>query len=483
MSEREIAHKVETAWAINTKKDFCKVGNTIIPFDIICDLSKAISYSPNVTANSSNTLTVTHKIQGVVGNAGQGLESGVSQLAGEVILTNGSPTVLINGKSSVRDGDACLMNCSAAGKSNVPGKIYTSTTELYLAQVRETMKGVPLPIPWEVAEEGTRAAIHSVGGWMDSIETLWQATGFTASDADTAAARSRLGAGLQFVGDLFGGPPPEMVMYAGLTGNTEALKIVDELQARQLAAWRQVGDGLQRTWNESYERNGYLGAIAYMCTSFGMEGFVGPKGLGTAGKLAVKGIGLVSGKALSAIARVMGSGGSLIEKVAQMEKEIAAARAAGASAEDIAALAKARDELAAAAKAKGPGDGVYIAANSIRRFTTRLSQDIGRTIESIKNGGDNLLVSQVMTEGGALDIMAEVKINGNQLHLDSLTIYGANGDIAKNTILKDLYAAKSNLTQAAIENGFSEIRITAIRVPSSTSINPGRAIDRIFPAK
>ncbi len=123
----------------------------MVPFDIICDLSKATTFSRNVIANSKNTLTVTHRIQGVVGNAGEGIESGVSQLAGEVVLTNGSPTVIISGKSSVRDGDECLMNCSAAGKSNVSGKIYTFPTrgcpkegEPLLARLRdESVKDFP----------------------------------------------------------------------------------------------------------------------------------------------------------------------------------------------------------------------------------------------------------------------------------------------------------------------------------------------------
>jgi hypothetical protein len=65
----------------------------------------------------------------MIGNAGSGLTSGVSQLAGYVLLNKGSSTVTINNQAAVRHLDDCLMNCDAAGKSNVPGKIYTSAVE------------------------------------------------------------------------------------------------------------------------------------------------------------------------------------------------------------------------------------------------------------------------------------------------------------------------------------------------------------------
>jgi Bacterial EndoU nuclease len=146
MTEREIARKTQIAWAINTKKDFCKVGKDIIPFDIVCDLSKASSYCTNVTANGQPVLAFGHVIPGMVGNAGSGIESGVSGLAGTVVLTNGSPTVTVGDKATVRNGDDCKMNCDAAGKSNVPGKIYTSTIQAQAARIEQNM--------WFSAREG-----------------------------------------------------------------------------------------------------------------------------------------------------------------------------------------------------------------------------------------------------------------------------------------------------------------------------------------
>ena len=44
--EPELAHATPRAMAINTKPDFCKVGDNVVPYDIVCDLSRAICHSP-----------------------------------------------------------------------------------------------------------------------------------------------------------------------------------------------------------------------------------------------------------------------------------------------------------------------------------------------------------------------------------------------------------------------------------------------------
>jgi len=127
--------------------------------------------------------------------------------------------------------------------------------------------------------------------------------------------------------------------------------------------------------------------------------------------------------------------------------------------------------------------GDHVVTNGARGGAGVISQDLGVTIKTISNGGDNLLSTSVKTGAGDVNILAEVKVNGSQLHLDSFTVYGANGDVAKGSILKDVLSAKSDIIQAAKENGFKEIRITAERVPNSTSANPGKQIDLIIPVK
>lgn len=167
MSERVIARTTNIAWAICTKKDYCRVGKDIVPFDIVCDLSQATTYSPNVTANGKPVLAVTHKIPGMIGNAGSGLTSGVSQLAGYVLLEKGSPTVTINNQAAVGNGHDCLMNCDAAGKSNVPGKIYTSSIGLVSAFVARDAK--------EAVEYYKLQATRAAGGLVGSAKSMVKA--------------------------------------------------------------------------------------------------------------------------------------------------------------------------------------------------------------------------------------------------------------------------------------------------------------------
>jgi hypothetical protein len=167
MTEREIARKTNVAWAICTKKDYCRVGKDIVPFDIVCDLSQATKYSPNVTANDKPVLAVTHKIPGMIGNAGSGVTSGVSQLAGYVLLNKGSSTVTINNQAAVGNGHDCLMNCDDAGKSNVPGKIYTSSISLAVAFVARDAK--------EAVEYYKLQATRAAGGLVGSAKSIVKA--------------------------------------------------------------------------------------------------------------------------------------------------------------------------------------------------------------------------------------------------------------------------------------------------------------------
>ncbi len=381
MAEREIARKINIAWAINTKKDFCKVGNATIPFDIVCDLSKATTHSRTVFANSKEALTVTHRIPGMVGNAGKGVDSGVSQLAGYVLLSNGSPTVIINDQASVRHGDDCKMNCDAAGKSNVPGKVYTSPVLAALASdayqdtnaITRNLKLANLQVEtWkaQAADEMVRGTKHFFGGLKDSAVTAWQALGWTGTDAATQAARGRIMAGLEGLGTLMG-PPPEMVQGAYMSGNAESIAMVQTMQRNQQAAWGAVGNSIATAWNDAYARSGPVGAASMVFTAIGWNVAAGAAtgaGVGAAARLAVN----VGGRVLEVSASV---GGRIAEVLANaktpaqaakgFEEAITAAKAAGASADDIAALQAAKDAVAKGqikppAEPVGPGDGVVV---------------------------------------------------------------------------------------------------------------------------
>ncbi len=361
MAEREIARKTNIAWAINTKKDFCKVGKDIIPFDIVCDLSKATTYSKNVTANGKPVLSVDHVIPGMVGNAGSGIESGVSGIAGNVVLTNGSPSVTINGKAAVRHGDECKMNCDAAGKSNVPGKIYTSAP---LARLASQAYNIDNPALSQLAllnlqieqykqqakDELLRGTEHFFKSTKDSLVTLSDATGITGTSAESQAARGRMLAGAEAIGTLIG-PPPEMVQGAYMSGNAQYIAQVEQMQRSQQAAWGQVGNGIATAWTEANARSGPVGAATMVFTAIGWNVAAGAAtgaGAGMAARIAVN----VGGKALQVsagvgrtIAEAMALSKNSAQAVKVLDDAIVAAKAAGSSVDDIAALTAAKDAV------------------------------------------------------------------------------------------------------------------------------------------
>src|SRR5260370_31772750 len=107
MAKNHIANK-EINWrAVNTSPDFCKVGTSVVPFDIFRDLSNAIIYSPNVYARGVPVLTVTSRIKGVVGDTGSGVASQVSMGGGDVIITSGSSTVITNNLPTAYNTSDC----------------------------------------------------------------------------------------------------------------------------------------------------------------------------------------------------------------------------------------------------------------------------------------------------------------------------------------------------------------------------------------
>lgn len=126
MAVRELANKDSLPVAINVNPDICRVDGVLVPFDIARDLSHAIKHSPDVTGQGVPLLFVTSVIQGVDGNQGQGLASGVAQSCGYVFVTGGAQQIFCNGLAVAWNMSECEMNCTAAGISNgTKGYLYT----------------------------------------------------------------------------------------------------------------------------------------------------------------------------------------------------------------------------------------------------------------------------------------------------------------------------------------------------------------------
>ena len=113
MSERHIAD-AESSWkVVNITPDFCVVGGVVVPFDIYRELPPEKSdYAKKVRARGEKVLHVDSIVGGVIGNAGSGVSSGVSQGGGDTKILEGATSVHVEGKLCARHLDLCDMNIS-----------------------------------------------------------------------------------------------------------------------------------------------------------------------------------------------------------------------------------------------------------------------------------------------------------------------------------------------------------------------------------
>jgi hypothetical protein len=113
-SESHIANAEAKFRVLSVTPDFCKVGKSIVAFDCMQLLApEKIGYAKSVTAREQKILLKGSVINGVKGNAGSGVQSGVSGANGHVKVLAGSGTVFIEGREAARDGDLCAMNGAA----------------------------------------------------------------------------------------------------------------------------------------------------------------------------------------------------------------------------------------------------------------------------------------------------------------------------------------------------------------------------------
>jgi hypothetical protein len=113
MSEKHIADAESTWRVVNISPDMCIVGGKVVPFEIYRELTPEKSdYSHNVHARGCMVLHVDSITQGVIGNAGSGVSSGVSQGGGHTKILEGAQSVRVNKKNCARHLDRCDMNVS-----------------------------------------------------------------------------------------------------------------------------------------------------------------------------------------------------------------------------------------------------------------------------------------------------------------------------------------------------------------------------------
>ncbi|MGJ7553605.1 PAAR-like domain-containing protein [Variovorax sp. RB3P1] len=112
--EKHIADAEAQFMVVNVTPDFCIVGNQVIPFDIVAILPpEKAAYADSVFARGEKVLMIDSIVQGVTGNAGSGVRSGVSLGAGNVQVVSGAQTVFVESRAVARHGDLCEMNGAA----------------------------------------------------------------------------------------------------------------------------------------------------------------------------------------------------------------------------------------------------------------------------------------------------------------------------------------------------------------------------------
>lgn len=354
---RHIATK--TDWCVVcTKPDYCRVGDNVVGFDSYAFLTVKFTASPNVKAQvgSFPVYRVGDVSKGVEANAGSHVVSGKSLGSGCVKFLDGQNNFKANGLPVVRHDSNCLINCDASGHGGAPGRLHTLITSATSKPPRASM-----------AERMGREADRVVDNKWDELKgkfkTAWEAIPGTSDSAVGEAARAKIGQGIvdTFKGlSALTGPPPEAIQGAYLSGNADSIALVQEMQQQQQQAVGAIVDHAQQSWNEAAARSGKAGAFAMAGMTVAVE-------IAT-----TKGTGAVMGVA-EKIAEITKLAKTPLQAAAMMDKEIAAAKAAGRSAEDIKKLEKARGEQLAKARkeaAKPKEEGVYVKKGRLPPNTT-----------------------------------------------------------------------------------------------------------------
>lgn len=113
MATKHVANREAIYVAINSSPDMCMVGDKIVPFEIHQTLNNEnAAYATKVFARRQPVLMKGSIIKGVIGNAGQGIVSGVSMSAGNVKVLEGASSVIAEGRGLARHLDPVEMNGS-----------------------------------------------------------------------------------------------------------------------------------------------------------------------------------------------------------------------------------------------------------------------------------------------------------------------------------------------------------------------------------
>lgn len=111
MATKHIANHERIYLAINSSPDVCKIHDDIVAFDIYQTLdNEKMAFSTNVFARKQPILLEGSVVRGVVGNAGEGVKSGVAISNGHIKVLEGCGNVFVQKRRVARHQDPIEMN-------------------------------------------------------------------------------------------------------------------------------------------------------------------------------------------------------------------------------------------------------------------------------------------------------------------------------------------------------------------------------------
>ena len=93
-------------------------------------------------------------------------------------------------------------------------------------------------------------------------------------------------------------------------------------------------------------------------------------------------------------------------------------------------------------------------------------------------GEDDFLELEIPTPKGSVDLLAEVIVHNDTLHIKDIVIFGRSKKPLTG-LVKTFFMLKTQFVEAARKMGFKKLRITGMRTEKSTSASPGKEIDII----
>jgi hypothetical protein len=111
---------------------------------------------------------------------------------------------------------------------------------------------------------------------------------------------------------------------------------------------------------------------------------------------------------------------------------------------------------------------------AIDKLIETLKKVLNKKVSEIKIG--DLFELKIETRKGPVDILAEIVIEGDTLHLKDIVVY-AEAKKPLSGLEKEILKTRTRLIETARKLGFKKLKMTGTRHPKSTSAKPGKKIN------